>query len=172
MRWTSFKVSVLIRLSCAHKHYSLIKGAYHEQLVKTSLVISPHLHLDPIRVKHDCKRWITRLTGRWRTQLAALIGVNCRIHRIIDIRTLTALSSSLGSVPVWVSLESLTIVNAFRLALVSKSSCSLLRILSDIYLSKKYFSINNFLSTSDQVRAPAWFKHIIQRRKRKQTRFP
>ena len=29
---------------------------------------------------YNSKRWITRLVGRWRTQPAALINVNCRTH--------------------------------------------------------------------------------------------
>jgi hypothetical protein len=44
------------------------------------------------KYKYNCKRWITRFAGRWRTQLAALSGVKCRTRRALDIRTHIAAS--------------------------------------------------------------------------------
>lgn len=41
---------------------------------------------------YNCKRWITRFAGRWRTQLAALSGVKCRTRRALDFRTHIAAS--------------------------------------------------------------------------------
>jgi len=38
-------------------------------------------------LQYNCKRWITRFAGRWRTQLAALSGVKCRTRRALDFRT-------------------------------------------------------------------------------------
>jgi hypothetical protein len=38
-------------------------------------------------MQYNCKRWITRFAGRWRTQLAALSGVKCRTRRALDFRT-------------------------------------------------------------------------------------
>lgn len=48
---------------------------------------SRHLWLLRDSLNHNCKRWITRFASRWRTQLAALNGVNCRTRRALDIRT-------------------------------------------------------------------------------------
>jgi hypothetical protein len=43
-------------------------------------------------MQYNCKRWITRFAGRWRTQLAALSGVKCRTRRALDFRTHIAAS--------------------------------------------------------------------------------
>jgi len=61
-------------------------------------------------MQYNCKRWITRLAGRWRTELAPINGVNCRTRRTLDFRTHIAATGFPVALSVWGSVDLLTIM--------------------------------------------------------------
>lgn len=73
---------------CKHPLLTIVFDSLVEMLKFTNAFIW-NKKLDLTKL-YDCKRWITRIAYRWGTQLAALLGANCRTRRALELLTLMA----------------------------------------------------------------------------------
>lgn len=138
-KWTSTREKVALLRSAKRPLFPISIGF---RIATSSYLLELSLKLIRQKKQYNCKRWITRLAGRWRTELAPINGVNCRTRRTLDFRTHIAATGFPVALSVWGSVDLLTIMQVCSMRppfrrLDSSSDIGLLEsLLSCLLLSK------------------------------------